>query len=143
MVGGKQKRARGKMRRSGRGASLVEAIVGFIVIIPIGLAAVDIVSLIATSQTNEQAAEQAARAAACQRSDQGAQKAAQDSIDQMQPNSMMCAITIDTVTYDPAHGQVTVFTNMQVQMPIPMPFLNKVNLRASAMQPIVAFPAAM
>jgi Flp pilus assembly protein TadG len=134
---------RKRQQRRRRGSSLVEAIVGFIVIIPIGLAAVDVATLISSSQTNEQIAEQAARAAACQGNLLGAQKAADESLSQTQTTAIITSVTIDPVTYDPAQGQVTVFSNMQVRMPVPLPFLTEFDLRASAMQPIVAFPASM
>jgi len=129
--------------RSTRASSLVEAIVGFIVIIPIGLAAVDVATLISTSQTNEQVAEQAARAAACQRSDKGAQKAAEESAQQTPTSNIITNIAVDPVKYDPVKGEVTVSTSMQVKMPIPLPYLNQFDLHASAMQPIVAFPASI
>jgi Flp pilus assembly protein TadG len=129
-------------QRSRRGSSLVEAIVGFIVIIPIGLAAVDVATLISTSQTNEQVAEQAARAAACQRSQQGAQKAAEESLAQTQTSNIITSINIDPVVIDPVQGTVTVFSNMQVRMPIPLPFLTQFDLRAASIQPIVSFPAS-
>lgn len=135
-----------KTRRAGRsrrlGASLVEAVFGFVVIIPIGLAAVDVATIISCSQTNEQLAEQSARAAACQRSQQGAQNAAEEAIEQQIPNTIIISITIDPVNWDPANGQVTVYSNMQVAVPVPLPFLNRFDLRSGAMQPIVAFPAA-
>jgi len=121
----------------------VEAIVGFVVIIPIGLAAVDVATLISTSQSNEQVAEQAARAAACQRSKEGAQKAAEESVQQTPTSNIISSILVDPVQYDATKGEVTVSTTMQVKMPIPMPFLNQFDLHASAMQPIVAFPASI
>jgi Flp pilus assembly protein TadG len=136
------KRTGKRSGRNRRGASLVEAIVGFVVIIPIGLAAVDVAVLISASQTNEQIAEQAARAAGCQRSEKGAQKAAEESVSQTQLTNMITQLTCDPVVYDLTSGQVTVFINMQVTMPVPMPFLNQFDLRAGSIQPIVAFPAS-
>jgi Flp pilus assembly protein TadG len=121
----------------------VEAVVGFIVIIPIGLAAVDVATLVSASQSNEQIAEQAARAAACQRSDVGAQKAAEEVVEQTELNNIITSVNIDQVTFNPAAGQVTVFSNMQVKMPVPLPFLNTFDLRAQAIQPIVSFPASL
>jgi Flp pilus assembly protein TadG len=121
----------------------VEAIIGIIIIIPIGLAAVDLATIVSTSQSNQQIAEQAARAAACQRSQDGAQQAAEESLEQNQTSNIVTSVTIDTVNYDLPHGQVTVSTNMQVRVPVPLPWLNEVNLSADAMQPIVAFPASI
>ncbi|MBS1999337.1 MAG: hypothetical protein JSS86_23585, partial [Cyanobacteria bacterium SZAS LIN-2] len=100
-------------------------------------------TLISTSQSNEQIAEQAARAAACQRSDKGAQKAAEESVEQTPLSNIITSITVDPVKYDAVKGEVTVSTNMQVKMPIPLPFLSQFDLHAAAMQPIVAFPAAI
>ncbi len=68
---------------------------GFVVIIPIGLAAVDVATLISASQTNEQIAEQAARAAGCQRSDKGAHKqAAEESVSQTQLSNIITSIAV-------------------------------------------------
>jgi Flp pilus assembly protein TadG len=130
-------------RRKARGASLVEAILGFVVIIPIGLAAVDVACLISTSQSNEQVAEQAARAAATQRTDQQARKAAEETCDKTQTSAIITAVSIDSINFDAAKGEVTVYTNMNVHVPIPMPWMTIFNLKASAMQPIVSFPAAI
>ena len=137
LIGGKAR------QRSRRGSSLVEAIIGFVVIIPIGLAAVDVATLVSAGQTNEQVAEQAARAAACQRSVNGAQKAAEESVEQTQTSNIITQVSLDTVNYDPTMGQVTVSTVMQVRMPVPLPFLTTFDLKATEMQPIVAFPASI
>ncbi|MBU6454804.1 MAG: hypothetical protein KGS72_23755 [Cyanobacteria bacterium REEB67] len=133
----------GKNRRNSRASALVEAIVGIVVIIPIGLAAVDVVALISTSQTNEQIAEQAARAAACQRTAQDAQKAAEETCAKAPTSAIITAVQVESVNFDPGKGQVTVITDMNIHVPIPMPWLEIFNLRAAAMQPIVSFPAAL
>ena len=63
-----------------QGQSLIETMLGFIILIPIGVAAFDIVSLVASTQLNEQFAENAARAAAFQPDAAAAQTAANDAV---------------------------------------------------------------
>jgi Flp pilus assembly protein TadG len=130
-------------QRTSRASALVEAIVGIVVIIPIGLASVDVVTLISTSQSNEQVAEQAARAAACQRTAQDAQKAAEETCAKAPTSAIITAVQVESVNFDAGKGQVTVTTDMNIHVPIPMPWMNIFNLRAAAMQPIVSFPAAL
>jgi Flp pilus assembly protein TadG len=113
----------------------------FFILIPLGLVGIDLVAFISSTQQNEQLAEMAARAAATQFSQQGAQDAAQDAVQHFQTTSVMSSVSLDQVKFDQNAGTVTVSTLMDVKMPVPFPYFNQVNCRASSLQPIVSTPA--
>ncbi len=128
-------------RKRNKGQTLVETMIGFVVLIPIGLAAVNVVTLVSTSQNNEQWAEIAARAAATKPDKTSALKAAQDAITECEVNSIVKKVQITGMNFDLATGHVTVNTAMQVQLPVPIPGFSEVNCSASSIQPIVSTPA--
>ena len=127
--------------RSRRGLTLVEASSGFIVIIPIALGVIDLVALISLAEINEQWAEMACRAAATRQSANTAQKAAQNCLDDFEPQSVAKQINLVQVQFDPAKGQVSVVTEMVTKMPVPIPFVGDINLKTASTQPIVGIPA--
>lgn len=140
----KAKRSSEKNRhREWRGQSLVEAMIGFLVLIPIGLMVVDLVTVLSATQANEQWAETAARAAACRGDMMSAKQAAEVALQRFQPSNVMNSIQVDQVQFDPAKGQVTVSTIMEVTVPVPSPLLNKLQCHAASVQPIVAIPASI
>ena len=134
----KQNRLRGK-----KGQSLVEAMIGFMVLIPIGLMVVNLVTVLSATQANEQWAESAARAAACRGDMISAKQAAEVALQRFQPSNVMNSIQVDQVQYDPVKGQVTVSTIMMVTVPVPSPLLNTMECHAASVQPIVAIPASI
>jgi len=113
----------------------------FFILIPLGLVAVDIVGLVSSTQQNEQIAEMAARAAATQSTQDTAENAAKDALSRVQTGPIIASVTLVNFTYDTGLGNVTVSTDMDVHLPIPFPFFNQVNCRASSVQPIVSTPA--
>lgn len=138
-------KARSNFRVNSRRASaqtLIEAMVGFIVLIPIALFAVDVVALLSTAQSNEQWAETAARAAGSCSSETMAQNAVKNSLKRFVPSSIVSSLELEKITFDQINGQVTVATVMQINVPIPLPWMNQFQLRASAIQPLLGTPAA-
>lgn len=123
---------------------MVETMVGFIIIVPIGLAAIDIVILLSTSQSNEQWAEMAAKSASRRGNEQDALKAAQDTISQCTRDNVVTNIQVADVNFDITHGQITVDTVMDVNLPIPIPFMPpQVQFRANSTVPIVSTRAPL
>lgn len=129
-----------KSRRN-RGQSLIEALVGFIVLIPIGLAAVNVVCLISTTQNNEQWAETAARAAALRVDKASATKAATEALTDCERNTIVQNIQLTNLDFNLGTGHVTVSTAMDVKLPVPIPGFSAVTCTATSIQPIVATPA--
>lgn len=128
-------------KRGQRGQSLIEAMIGFLVLIPIGLLVVDLVTVLSATQTNEQWADSAARAAACQGTMTGAEESAKKALERFEPSAVMNSVQVEQVQYDPVKGQVSVSTVMEVSVPVPFPVLNKLQCHAASVQPIVAIPA--
>lgn len=130
-----------RRRRRRKGQSLIEAMIGFMVLIPIGLAAVNVVCLVSTSQTNEQWAEIAARAAATRMDQASALKAATEALSDLERNQIIEDVQISSTDFSLATGHVTVFTSMKVKLPVPIPGFSEVTCSASSIQPIVSTPA--
>lgn len=132
-----------RRRRRARAQTLIEAITGFAVIIPLALMAIDLTVLVTTSQSNEQWAELAARVAASQSNEQNARLSAEGCLAKAKTSNIVQSVALEGVEYDLGKGQVTIKTKMLVNMPVPFPFLSQVECHASAIQPIVAIPAPL
>ena len=131
----------GALARNTRGQSLIEVMLGLLVIIPIGLAAVDIVVLTQSSQNNEELAETAARAASTKGNEASATNAVQQIVQRVARNNVVQDVQIDDLKYDLGKGMVSVSLLMTVKLPIPFPNFTTVTCRADAVQPIVSTPA--
>lgn len=127
--------------RTRRASSLVETLTGFIILIPIGLAAVDVVAFMSAVDSNEHLAEAAARGAAKATTQDSAQTVAEDVVKHCTPVWMVQAVMVDDVQYDPAKGLVSVATLMQLKLPVPLPGYEEIKCRASSIEPIVSTPA--
>ncbi|CAN5237258.1 hypothetical protein BH11CYA1_BH11CYA1_42360 [soil metagenome] len=134
--------AKSRRIRGANGQTLIEAMVGFIVLIPIALFAVDVVAVMSTAQTNEQWAETAARAAGSCDCETMATNAVKNSLKRFVPTSIISSVELEKMTFDQINGQVTVATVMQINVPIPLPGMNHFEFRASAIQPLLGTPAA-
>src|SRR5208283_2013019 len=105
---------RKKSNRSRRGASLIEAVVGLCVIVPLVLFAVDVTMVTSMAQSNEELAEQLARLCATVQTQTNAQKACQDVLAQYQKPSNVKEVDLASVTFDLGLQEVTVSTSMDV-----------------------------
>jgi Flp pilus assembly protein TadG len=128
-------------RRRKLGQALIETLAGFLVLIPLGLFSFDLTVLLMANETNRQIAENAARAAANQLGLSRATQAAIGAINKTPKSGTITNITILDLNYDVGTGKVSVTTEVDVQLPVTFPGAGKINLRSTAVQPIVAIPA--
>lgn len=129
------------MSRSEKGQNLIETMAGFVILIPIALAAFDVWTLSSAAQLNEQIADTAARAAATQSTEQKALEAAISAVENSQLTNVITSIQVQDCKYDPGLGMIRLTTVMNVKMPIPFPSFSQVTCRADSVQPIVNSPA--
>ncbi len=129
------------LRRSN--GSLIETLAGFAIIIPIGLLAVDLTTVVSASQLNERLCDDAARAAGNMGNPQDAQAAAQAAIESYQVVSPITSVKLSSVEFNVMTAQVQVMTQINVNLPVPIGSLDKVSLNADAVQPIVTIPAPL
>lgn len=115
--------------------------IGFMVLIPIGLAAINVVALVSTTQNNEQWAEQAARAAALRMTKADALKAAQFVLADVERNTVVQDVQLTNLDWNMGAGHVSVTTAMSVKLPVPIPGFSEMTCTASSIQPIVSTPA--
>ena len=134
-------RRRVAAERSKSGSSMVETLSGFVVLIPIALAAVDVVAFVSAVDSNEHLAEAAARGAAKASSQDTAQTVAEDVVKHCTPPWMVQSVMVDDVEYDVGKGMVSVATLMQMKLPVPLPGYSEISCRASSIEPIVFTPA--
>lgn len=136
-----KRRPRDPEGRGQSGSSMVETLAGFVVLIPIALAAVDVVAFVSAVDSNEHLAEAAARGAAKASSQDSAQTVAEDVVKHCTPPWMVQRVMIDDVEYDLGKGMVSVATLMQMKLPVPLPGYEEISCRASSIEPIVSTPA--
>src|SRR6516164_7671321 len=131
-----------KTRRSSqRGQSLVETLAGMMVLIPLGLFSFDLTIVLMANQTNKEIAENAARAASNQLGVAKAMQAAIGAINKAPKSANITDVTLLDLNYDVSAGNVSVTPQVDVQLPVSVPGVGKINLRYTATQPIVAIPA--
>jgi Flp pilus assembly protein TadG len=130
-----------KAKRRRRGQSLVETLAGFLVLIPLGLFSFDLTVVLMANQANKEIAENAARAAANQLGLAKAMQAAIGAINKAPKSANITDVTLLDLNYDVSAGNVSVTTQVDVQLPVSVPGVGKINLRYTATQPIVAIPA--
>lgn len=127
--------------RSSRASSLAETLAGFVILIPLALAAVDVVAFMSAVDSNEHLAEAAARGAAKASDQDKAQSVAEDVVKNCTPVWMVQAVMVDDVDYNIQKGMVSVAVLMQLKLPVPLPGYSEVKCRASSVEPIVSTPA--
>ena len=135
----KSRRVRAASSR--RGQSLVETIAGLMVLIPLGLFSFDLTIVLMANQTNKEIAENAARAASNQLGVAKATQAAIGAINKATKTANITNITLLDLSYNLGTGNVSVTTEVDVQLPVAFPGVKQINLRYTAIEPIVAIPA--
>jgi hypothetical protein len=128
--------------RGRRGASLIEAVVGLCILLPIILFAIDVAMVTSMAQANEEFAEQLARLCSSVQNQNNAQKACLDVIAQYQKPPNVLSLDLNAVKFDLGLQQVSITTSMDVALPVPMFGQKTHRVTATAMQPVISFPAA-
>ncbi|HEY9715999.1 MAG TPA: hypothetical protein V6C69_00915 [Trichormus sp.] len=128
-------------RRNQTASALIEAMVGFFILIPLALAAGDLTVLFQTAQVNEEFAEQLARLCSTLPDKTNAVKACQDVIKQYHHGANITDVRLKQLDFDLGLQEVRVSTAMDVKMPIPFPGFQSQTVEAAVKQPIVSIPA--
>lgn len=124
-------------RRSRKGASLIESALAALILIPIALAVLDLMVIVAANSMNDTACKNAARAGANQPDGPSAQKAADKSLDSFQTSGIVKSIVIEDYNYTGPKGVFSVTTSMVVNAPVPFPGLTNMTFKARAVEPVV------
>lgn len=126
--------------RDRRGSSLVETVLGSIIIVMIALFLVDVASIVICQTQNDALAKHCARAASNQDNSSKATTAVNDVITEFQKaggGSKICVFQNKTLTWSDA--QVFVKTEVTCNFPVPIPFgPASMNFMAEATEPVVA-----
>lgn len=124
--------------RKSKGQSLVETMTAFFILLPIGLAGLDIATLVSATQQNEGLAETASRSASFGVDQKSAQLRAEEAVEGFQTGVIVKSVAVDKLNFDLGKGTVSVTTVAEVKLPVPFPFFNEVTCRATSLQPIVS-----
>jgi Flp pilus assembly protein TadG len=135
-----------KARRTSRGASLIEVLVGLFVIIPLFLMIIDLSAIVLGQITNDALVKRCARAAAQQATSGAANTAANAVIGAYQSNGIVSAPVLANFSFDAGgSGVVQVETQVTITIPAEVPFVPMLSrsrpMRARATEPIVMLPA--
>lgn len=126
-----------RKRRPDRGASLIEAALGALVLIPIALLIVDLMCLVFANSVNDTAAKNCARAGANQPNGAAAAAAAQKALATFQKSGIVKSIVIDDLEYQGEGANCICKTTMEVKLPVPFPGLSGATFSNRATEPIV------
>ncbi len=121
--------------RSSRGSSLAEAAVAAIILIPIALAIIDLIVIVAANSMNDTAAKNAARAAANQQDAVTAGEAASDAFSTFHKSNVITAFSGDLQW---TAERAIVDTTITVHLPVPFPGFSDLTFKARDVEPVVA-----
>lgn len=128
--------------RKTHGSSLVETVMGSIIIVMIVLFLVDVASIVISQTQNDALAKHCARAASNQKNNATATTAVNDVVSEFQTTgggSKLCVYDHNDLTYDPPSGAVLVRTYVTCNFPVPIPFgPSSMMFVSEATEPIVA-----
>jgi len=133
-------------RYSQKGQGLLEVMVGLLVLVPIGLAMLDLAAIVLANQANDEIAKRAARAAASQSTLSSASTTVRQLKDSMKAAGMIKTLDeLSVVEFATGGDQgVRVRSRITLALPVPIPFIpNSGNLKfvAEAVEPIVGIEA--
>lgn len=126
-----------RRRRNRRGFSLIEAVTGAMILIPIALFLLDVTVLIIATTMNDTAVKNAARAAANQPEGVEGFQAAQKSLNSFKSSALVKSLTLSKYDYPASRDAVTCETKMVVALPVPIPGYDNITFLGRAVEPIV------
>lgn len=129
--------------RGHRAQSIIEVLVGIMVLVPIALALLDLGCVVIAGNIAGNLAKQAARAAGSSTSQALANAALQDTLKQFPASPIIKNPQLQLTTYDTTTAIVTVKANVDVGLPVPLPFINgggPVKIQTQASEPLVSQP---
>lgn len=132
-----------KRTTRGSGQSLLETVVGALILIPLALMCVDALAVINANHSNQELAQTAARAAANNADHDAARKIAEQTVSDFAKSNLISNVSIASFDFNAPLKLVTVSLSMTVNVPVPLPFASSVRLSASSTQPIVALPPSV
>ncbi|MBX9879543.1 MAG: hypothetical protein K2Y22_13865 [Candidatus Obscuribacterales bacterium] len=128
------------MRPHRKGQSIIEVVVGIILIVVALLGLADLVVVVQAGIINGDLAARAARAAANQEDSASATSVAEDVANKFATSTIISSVEDIKVTLNsPANGQLTVDSAIKVNVPFPIPGLNlnPVTLRTQSVGPML------
>ncbi|MDZ4835175.1 MAG: hypothetical protein SGJ27_15470 [Candidatus Melainabacteria bacterium] len=131
-------------KRNQKGQVFIEVLCGMFILIPIALAALDMMVLVLGNSANDSLAKNCARAAANEQSADKAKQAAMQVINEFPASPLVEKVVLDQskMTYD-AKEEVTVETIITVRIPVVFPAMpSTMDFRARATEPVVGVSAA-
>ncbi len=131
-------------RRNQKGQVFIEVLCGMFVLIPIALAALDLVVLVLGNQANDSLAKNCARAAANAQDASKAKEAALQVVNDFPASPLIEKVELDqsALAYD-SKENVTTETLITVRIPATFPGMEpKIQFRARATEPVVGVTAA-
>lgn len=137
------------MNRKKKAQSLIEVVVGVLILIPVGLVLLDLAALVVANSVNDELAKRAARAAANMGSQSDAQRAVdavKDDFDKSKHGFVRSVNGLNVIAFDEkGNSGVRVRSDITVVVPAPIPFTplgQDFNFRAEAQEPIVGIEPA-
>lgn len=129
-------------RTTTSGISILESVVGVLILVPIVLLAVDATCLLSANRSNQELAHNIARAAANRTKADKAEEIAKEAVAAFEKPSLIHNVSMSDFKFNIPSKIVTVTTSMDVAVPVPFPGFETIRLNASWSEPIVALPAS-
>lgn len=133
-----------RRRSKAAGQSILEVLLGCLVLVPIALAIIDLAVVVIGGEIVSDLAKQAARAAGNSPTMAEATTAVADVQTQFSKSPTYQNLALKLARYDGTYdGQVTVTSSVTVLLPVPIPFLHvgpTIDLNAQASDAIVSLP---
>jgi Flp pilus assembly protein TadG len=137
-------KARVGIRRSQRGVSIIESVLGIVAIVLLLLFFIDVGAVVTCQTNNERMCKNAVRAASQKDKETEARLAAEEIIKNTPSSQIFTSPTMEEFSYDTSTGLVSARTMVTCNLPVPVPGianLTQVQMQAKSVETIVAILA--